>query len=677
MANTAVDRKRKRYSEELVGQKVEETSGVGQTGRNAGREAFPGCRACGFCAVGCGICRTRPTLSRPYARWKPENGVMQIDLPTLKPYRPSIEEWQDPVGYISKITPEASKFGLAHIIPPPGWDPPFALAHGTNGLELESFEFAVRSQPTSYLCCRDAVPGARSSQYRGDRSNNVDTNGTVVTKEEFGFVALEKKQTLASFSAYADWAKAMHFSQPEPRGQGISTRGARREFLPSNHLMQCDPSVEEVEAEFWRIVEQGSPDEEVEALYGQDLDTGHYGSGFPLPQWRRELLQKYIDSRGEEMIVSQLKDDIAMKYVDDPWNINNMPLCKGSLLSHLREDGLITGVMVPWCYVGSCLSSFCWHIEDHALYSVNYLHLGSPKVWYGVPSNATKAFEQAMRDALPHLFEASPSLLYQLITHLSPNELRKRGVPVFRVIHEANSFVVTMPNAYHSGFNTGFNCAEAVNFAAPDWLPFGTDVAEKYVRDRKPPTISQDALLVKLASAKFVENPIENRGTKLGLAELLRRSNQMMYEWEEGFRRLEEHGLSREKIDRIRQDETVEMELSTTDLECHECKSDLWIAGVYSSLIPDKMMCIRHAYMLISQYSMKQSTLRLSYKYEPKELKEMVEKRIESHKDILDVLMEIELARNKRNAAKYVQVGPMYATVNGDVMAENFKASRK
>lgn len=55
---------------------------------------------------------------------------------------------------------------------------------------------------------------------------------------------------------------------------------------------------------------------------------------------------------------------------------------QGSVLRYVIGDELITGVMVPWLYVGSCMSAFCWHIEDHALYSINYLHKGAPKVKY-------------------------------------------------------------------------------------------------------------------------------------------------------------------------------------------------------------------------------------------------------------------------------------------------------
>jgi histone demethylase JARID1 len=83
-------------------------------------------------------------------------------------------------------------------------------------------------------------------------------------------------------------------------------------------------------------------------------------------------------------------------------------------------------------------------------------------VWYGVPAHASQALEEAVRDALPHLFATAPNLLYQLVTMVSPRQLLARGVPVHRLVHEEGSFVITFPNAYHSGFNTGAHIVRCV-----------------------------------------------------------------------------------------------------------------------------------------------------------------------------------------------------------------------
>jgi hypothetical protein len=56
------------------------------------------------------------------------------------------------------------------------------------------------------------------------------------------------------------------------------------------------------------------------------------------------------------------------------------------------------------------------HVEDHFLYSLNYMHFGEPKVWYGVPSSEAVKLEESMRKNLPKLFEEQPYLLHEMVT---------------------------------------------------------------------------------------------------------------------------------------------------------------------------------------------------------------------------------------------------------------------
>jgi len=219
----------------------------------------------------------------------------------------------------------------------------------------------------------------------------------------------------------------------------------QRDWFRSSDGSPYKPSLDQIEAEYWNIVENRNDNCRVN--YGSDLDVSSHGSGF------------HIETT-------------------NPWNLNLLPTLPQSLLRFLPEH--VSGITIPMMYVGMVFSTFCWHVEDDYLYSINYLHEGAPKVWYGVNSYSCTQFEQVMKDALPDLFEVQPDLLHHLTTMLSPIDLLEAGVPVVKAVQNPGEFMVTFPQAYHGGFNSGFNVAEAVNFATPDWLPFGSLCIKNY-----------------------------------------------------------------------------------------------------------------------------------------------------------------------------------------------------
>ncbi|KAK8208185.1 PHD transcription factor-like protein [Phyllosticta capitalensis] len=238
------------------------------------------------------------------------------------------------------------------------------------------------------------------------------------------------------------------------------------------------PSEDDVEREFWKLVENVT-DKVPEVEYGADVHVTTHGSGFPT-----------------------LEKNPRNPYSTDPWNLNILPLHPESLFRHIKSD--ISGMTVPWLYVGMCFSTFCWHNEDHYSYSANYQHFGATKTWYGVPGEDAEKFENAMREAVPELFETQPDLLFQLVTLLTPEQLKKAGVRVYALDQRAGQFVVTFPQAYHSGFNHGFNFNEAVNFAPPDWEPWGEAGVERLQDFRRQPCFSHDELLRTAAGSKDI-----------------------------------------------------------------------------------------------------------------------------------------------------------------------------
>jgi len=90
-----------------------------------------------------------------------------------------------------------------------------------------------------------------------------------------------------------------------------------------------------------------------------------YGSAFPTAHKNK---QNNIISIDDERI--------------HPFNLNNLIHAENSLFQIItRKFENISGITSPWVYAGMLFASFCWHMEDLYMYSVNYMHKGSAKTW--------------------------------------------------------------------------------------------------------------------------------------------------------------------------------------------------------------------------------------------------------------------------------------------------------
>ncbi|XP_041701800.2 LOW QUALITY PROTEIN: lysine-specific demethylase 5C [Coregonus clupeaformis] len=353
--------------------------------------------------------------------------------------------------------------------------------------------------------------------------------------EAFGFEQATREYTLQSFGEMADTYKADYFNMPV-------------------HMVPT----ELVEREFWRLV--SSIEEDVTVEYGADIHSKEFGSGFPMNNGKKNLSQEEAD------------------YARSGWNLNVMPVLEQSVLCHINAD--ISGMKVPWLYVGMVFSAFCWHIEDHWSYSINYLHWGEPKTWYGVPSVAAERLEEVMKKLTPELFEFQPDLLHQLVTIMNPNILMSHGVPVVRTNQCAGEFVITFPRAYHSGFNQGYNFAEAVNFCTADWLPAGRSCIEHYRRLRRYCVFSHEELTCKMAACP--------EKLDLNLAAATHREMFIIVQEERKLRKgLLERGITeaeREAFELLPDDER----------QCDNCKTTCFLSALACSNCPERLVCLYH-----------------------------------------------------------------------------------
>ncbi|XP_060736960.1 lysine-specific demethylase 5B-B isoform X8 [Tachysurus vachellii] len=445
---------------------------------------------------------------------------------------------QEPVERELQAEPEKTKSRYKKIAPQPPVDQYVCLVCGS-GSDEDRLLLCDGCDDSYHTFC--LIPPLHDVPKGDWRCPKCLAQECCKPQQAFGFEQARREYSLKTFGEMADSFKSDYFNMPV-------------------HMVPT----ELVEKEFWRLV--GTITEDVTVEYGADIASKEFGSGFPI--------------RGGKFKVAPQDE----KYLSCGWNLNNMAMMAPSVLTHVTAD--ICGMTLPWLYVGMCFSSFCWHIEDHWSYSINYLHWGEPKTWYGAPGFAAEQLEEVMKKLAPELFESQPDLLHQLVTIMNPNTLMSHGVPIYRTNQCAGEFVITFPRAYHSGFNQGFNFAEAVNFCTVDWIPLGRQCVQHYRLLHRYCVFSHDEMICNMAS----------KAEKLDvvLASAVHKDIVLMINEEKELR------------EQIRKLGVVQCELFEYDLlqdderQCCKCRTTCYLSALTCTCRPGEQVCLHHADQLCS-----------------------------------------------------------------------------
>nr|CAB3502000.1 unnamed protein product [Digitaria exilis] len=341
-------------------------------------------------------------------------------LPRAPEYRPTESEFADPIAFLSRVEREAAAYGICKVIPPhPRPSRRFVFAHLNRSLTSTS---SAAADPTvsGSSSAAAAPPRPEPAAVFTTRHQELGTprRGRPPPQVLKQVWQSGEKYTLEQFEA-----KSRAFSK-------IHLAGLR------------EPTPLEVESLFWKA----SSDRPIYIEYANDVP----GSGFATPPQSRR--RKKRGREGDQ--VEEGEKGSGWRLSGSPWNLQAIARAPGSLTRFMPDD--VPGVTSPMVYIGMLFSWFAWHVEDHELHSLNYLHTGAPKTWYAVPGDRASELEEVIR---VHGYGGNPDRLASLAvlgektTLMSPDVLVACGVPCCRLVQYPGEFVVTFPRAYHIGFS--------------------------------------------------------------------------------------------------------------------------------------------------------------------------------------------------------------------------------
>ncbi|XP_027391069.1 lysine-specific demethylase 5C isoform X9 [Bos indicus x Bos taurus] len=543
--------------------------------------------------------------------------------PECPVFEPSWAEFRDPLGYIAKIRPIAEKSGICKIRPPADWQPPFAV-------EVDNFRFTPRIQRLNELEAQTRVKLnyldqiAKFWEIQGSslKIPNVERrildlySLSKIVVEEGGYEAICKDRR---------WARvAQRLNYPPGKNIGSLLRSHYERIVYPYEMYQSGANLVQCNTRPFDNEEKDKEYKPHSIPLRQSVQPSKFNSYGrrakrlqPDPEPTEEDIEKnpelkklQIYGAGPKMMgLGLMAKDKTLRKKD-----KEGPECPPTVVVKEESGGdMKVESTSPKTFLES--KEELSHSPEPCTKMTMRLRRNHSNAQF-IESYVCRMCSRGDEDDKLLLCDGCDDN-YHIFCLLPPLPEIPKGVwrcpkcvmAVVRTNQCAGEFVITFPRAYHSGFNQGYNFAEAVNFCTADWLPAGRQCIEHYRRLRRYCVFSHEELICKMAACP--------EKLDLNLAAAVHKEMFIMVQEERRLRKaLLEKGITeaeREAFELLPDDER----------QCIKCKTTCFLSALACYDCPDGLVCLSHINDLCKCSSSRQY---LRYRYTLDELPAMLHK---------------------------------------------------
>ncbi|XP_058570110.1 lysine-specific demethylase 5C isoform X12 [Neofelis nebulosa] len=543
--------------------------------------------------------------------------------PECPVFEPSWAEFRDPLGYIAKIRPIAEKSGICKIRPPADWQPPFAV-------EVDNFRFTPRIQRLNELEAQTRVKLnyldqiAKFWEIQGSslKIPNVERrildlySLSKIVVEEGGYEAICKDRR---------WARvAQRLNYPPGKNIGSLLRSHYERIVYPYEMYQSGANLVQCNTRPFDNEEKDKEYKPHSIPLRQSVQPSKFNSYGrrakrlqPDPEPTEEDIEKnpelkklQIYGAGPKMMgLGLMAKDKTLRKKD-----KEGPECPPTVVVKEESGGDVKVESTsPKTFLES--KEELSHSPEPCTKMTMRLRRNHSNAQF-IESYVCRMCSRGDEDDKLLLCDGCDDN-YHIFCLLPPLPEIPKGVwrcpkcvmAVVRTNQCAGEFVITFPRAYHSGFNQGYNFAEAVNFCTADWLPAGRQCIEHYRRLRRYCVFSHEELICKMAACP--------EKLDLNLAAAVHKEMFIMVQEERRLRKaLLEKGITeaeREAFELLPDDER----------QCIKCKTTCFLSALACYDCPDGLVCLSHINDLCKCSSSRQY---LRYRYTLDELPAMLHK---------------------------------------------------